>query len=204
MKKLLIGATTALVGLALFAGPSFAKTSHTVIGKEVNASVCNQSLPPVVNIKYSVTNDADSGTLGNVWAFDNYNKTVQVWPQTDGSFCAVVKYMGQFVTNAGDSPQAATTDGTVGAGVQGTFEGGYIGTFSGVLNNGLQTNGDLGLYDYSCDLAYNCPGIFNWLNEYFPGNTNFAQSFWGWNYQAGSNGSWANVSTGNSGDITVN
>ncbi len=205
MKNLI---TKIAIGAAIFvaaAVPTFAKTSHTNVGKEVNASACNQSLPPVVNITYSVINDADSGTLGNVWANDNYIKTVQVWPQGNGTFCAVVRYEGQFVTYAGSSPGAAyDTGGTVGAGVQGTLTGGYTATFTGTLADGLQTTGDLGLKDYACGQSYTCPGLYDWLSIYFPNNAGFTDSYWGWNYQTGNNGSWVNAISGNNGDITGN
>jgi hypothetical protein len=169
----------------------------------LSASQCNPSGGPVLNITFKVTRDADSGTAGNVWAFDNYNKKVQVWQQADGTFCAIVKYEGRFVTVAGPSPQAATTNGTVGAGVTGAFEGGYTALFDGTLKPGLQTKGNIGTFDYACDTSSNCT-YFDWVSAYFAGNTTFSQPSWAWTYHAGNNGTWVNASTGNLGDITGN
>jgi hypothetical protein len=205
MKRLLVAGLTGAMLLSFLALPAVAAPSnHTNFGANLNASQCNSNGSPVLNITFKVTKDADSGTLGNVWAFDNYNKKVQVWPQSDGTFCAVVKYEGKFVTLAGPSPQAATTGGTVGAGVTGTFEGGYIASFDGTLNSGLKTKGNIGTFNFDCDTSYNCPGLFDWVSVYFSGNSYFNQPYWAWNYHGSKNGSWVNASTGNSGDITGN
>lgn len=207
MKKLVIAILFAGV-LSLFVAimPTFAAPvpDHTNFGQQLNASQCNDGGAPVINVTFSVTNDADSGTLGNAWAYDAYNKRVQVWRQADGTYCAVVKYQGKFVTLAGPSPNAAVTGGQVGTGVKGTFEGGYIATFDGMLQSGLQTRGNLGSFNYACDTHFNCPGLFDWVDTYFSGVTTFNQPYWAWNYHAGNNGSWVNASTGNQGDITGN
>ena len=190
-----------VLSLALLGTANAASSVHTNFGQQLNASQCDTSGKPIVNVTFKVTNDADSGVAGNVWANDNYNKKVQVWQQTDASFCSIVKYEGQFVTYAGPSPQ---NTGTVGAGVNGTFEGGYQATFDGTFAPSLKTNGNIGSYDYACNGTFTCPGAFDWVGAYFTGNTYFNQPYWAWNYHAGNNGSWVNASTGNSGDITGN
>lgn len=201
MKKLLIGITSAAAGLALFAIPVIAAPSvHTNFGQQLNASQCNTSGKPVVNVTYKVINDTDSGLFGN-WATDNYNKKIQVWDQGNGTFCAIVKYQGQFVTTGPLSPQNGVP---LSAGVKGAFEGGYQATFDGTFTPSLKTNGNLPSVDYSL-------GGFDWVGAYFTGNTTFDQPYWAWNYHAGNNGSWVNACTGpdaacpgNSGDITGN
>ncbi len=202
MKKLLIGVTSVVAGLTLFATTILAAPQ----GQNLNASQCNTNSAPVVDITFKVTNDSDSGTLGNVWANDNYNKHVQVWDQGSGNYCATVKYAGQFVTYKGPSPQAVTTSGTVGAGVKGAFEGGYQATFKGVLQSGLKTNGNIGTFDYKCNGTYTCPGAYDWVAAYFgpTADTTFAQPYWSWTYHGGNNGTWVNASTVNLGDITGN
>jgi hypothetical protein len=196
---------TAAAAFVLFAVPALAAPSvHRNVGQELNAAQCNSGGSPVLNVTYKVVRDADSGIGGNAWAYDNYTKRIQVWQQPDGTFCAVEKTQGQFVTTAGQSPGYAYTGGYVDAGVKGTFEGGYTATFSGQLNTDLQAKGNIGTVDYNCDTSFNCPGYFDWLTTYFGSlaSATFSYNFWGWNYHAGKNGSWVNASTGNSGDIT--
>ncbi|TAL69034.1 MAG: hypothetical protein EPN88_06870 [Bacteroidetes bacterium] len=206
IKKFLAGAATSAVMFAAMAIPAFAAPSvHTNFGQQVNAAQCNTTGAPILNVTFKVINDADSGTTRPVWAFDSFNRRLQVWEQTDGTFCAIAKYQGQFVTIAGDSPGAAyDIGGTVGDGVKGTVEGGYTANFDGTFTPTLPTKGNLGTYNYACDTLGNCPGAFDWISAYFTGNTTFNQPYWAWNYHAGNNGSWVNASTGNSGDITGN
>src|SRR3989344_8667242 len=74
----------------------------------------------VLNIKHKVTNDEDSGNVG-YWALDNYNKQVQVWQVSDGTFYAVARYAGDWQTFAGaKSPGAGTVQGNDASG---TFQG---------------------------------------------------------------------------------
>ena len=131
-------------------------------------------------------------------AVDNYTKKVQVWAQADGTFYAIVKYQGQFVTKAGASPQAAPTGGTVVAGIKGTFEGGYQASFRRNICS------DVADQWQSRNNMITATTPFDWVGAYFTGNTAFDQPYWAWNYHAGKNGSWVNASTGNLGDITGN
>ncbi|MCL4397550.1 hypothetical protein M1403_00810 [Patescibacteria group bacterium] len=198
MKKILIGVASAAIGLAMFAVPAFAAPSvHTNFGQTVNASSCNTSSAPVVNVTYKVTNNADSGVVPPVWATDNYTKRLQIWQQANGTFCAIAKYQGQFVTNGAGSPE---TGETLAAGVQGAFEGGYTAFFDGTLNSSpsYPTHGNIGTFDFSSGPS------FDWIGTYFTGYTDFKLPYWAWNYHAGNNGSWVNASTGNHGDITGN
>jgi len=211
IKKLLVGTAAGALMLGAFAASAFAAPSvHTNFGSTLNAGTCNTNGSPVVNISFKVTNDNDSGTTGNNWANDNYNKSVQAWQQVDGSYCAIVKYQGQFVTYAGASPNAGEpgyTGDTVGAGVKGAFEGGYQATFNGTLSSGLQTKGNIGSFNFNCDPTTSvCPGQYDWVGAYFgpTADTTFNEAYWAWNYHAGNNGSWVNASTGNQGDITGN
>jgi len=203
MKKSLILSVAVLA--LLFAG-QVAATPHLDWGSQVSAAQCNMGgAKLVINVVQQVTNDADSGVAGNVWAFDSFNRQIQVWQLTDGTFCANLKYQGSFVTNAGTSPGGT---GTVGAGVMGTFEGGYTtGVFSATLTPGNnRTKGSIGTADYGCDVNYNCPGYVNWTTRYFNSGAGVSlpTTWWGWTYHAGDNGAWVNASSGNSGDITGN
>lgn len=191
IKKFLIGSAVGALMLGSLSVSAFAASQ----GKNLNASKCDNSGKPVVNITYKIVNDEDSGVAQNPWATDNYNKKVQVWDQGDGSFCAIVKYEGQFVTLGPKSPQNGDL---LSAGIKGTFEGGYQATFNGTFDPGAsKTNGNLGTFDQQA-------GGFNYLAAYFPDYTAFAQPYWSWTYHAGNNGTWVNAVSGNSGDITGN
>lgn len=194
IKKFFVGVSASAIMLGSMAVPAFAAPAvHTNFGAQLNSSQCNTSGKPVVNVTYKVTNDTDSGLFGN-WATDNYNKSVKVWDQGSGEFCAVVKYQGQFITTGPLSPQNGAP---LSAGVKGTFEGGYQANFDGTFTPTLKANGNLPSVDYSL-------GGFDWVGAYFSGNTTFDQPYWAWNYHAGNNGSWVNASTGNLGDIIGN
>lgn len=194
IKKFLVGGAASAVMFGTLAISAFAAPSvHTNFGAQLNSSKCDTSEKPVVNVTYKVINDLDSGLAGN-WATDNYNKSIKVWQQSDGTNCAIVKYQGQFVTFAGPSPE---NTGTVGAGVTGAFEGGYQANFDGTYTPGsYKAQGNLGTFDYIGGPS------FDWVSAYFPDNSTFDLPYWAWNYHAGNNGSWVNASTGNSGDIT--
>jgi hypothetical protein len=75
----------------------------------------------------------DSGTCGNNWADDTYNRHFTVFQnKDDGSLLVVEQFKdGSFGTRAGSSPGACnnppTNDGgTVAAGVQGSFHGYFV------------------------------------------------------------------------------
>jgi hypothetical protein len=85
---------------------------------------------------YTTTNDPDSGTCGNDWATDSFDRHLTVFQKDDGSLLVVEQFKdGSFVTPApaSDQPQAkwspggcqnsATPQGTVKDGVTGNFHG---------------------------------------------------------------------------------
>jgi len=159
----------------------------------------------VVNVTQRIINDADSGLAG-YWAFDAYNRHIQVWQTATNTFCTIVSYNGTFTTVAGFSPQ---NTGTVAAGIQGNFRGGYLATFTGTLlaTPTKPTSGNLGTVDYACVLSSSntvatCPGYQDWTTFYFSSLTGWTENQWGWIYTTEANGTWVNASTGNLGDIT--
>jgi len=194
IKKLVMSSVIGAIALGISAFPAFAAPSvHLNIGSFVNAGQGDTTGQQVLNISYKIYNDPDSGFYGN-WATDSFNKRVQVWQQTDGTYCGVAKYDGQFVTTGPNSPQNGVS---LSAGIKGTFEGGYVANFDGTLNSGHKTNGYLGAFDQST-------GGFDWLGTYFSSNTFFKYPNWAWVYHAGNNGSWVNAATSSFGDITGN
>lgn len=82
----------------------------------------------------------DSGTCGNDWAQDTFNRVFTVVTNADGTFRVVEDFKdANFVTVAGASPGAcetgANTGGTVKAGITGRFQGYFlIAVTGGSLN----------------------------------------------------------------------
>ncbi len=188
---------------SVFAGPP----ERLTFGKQVNASQCDPSGGKlVVNVVQRIVNTVDSGFGGNNWAFDDLTRQIQVWQMSANTFCAVLKYHGSWVTIAGRSPMNLTD---ISAGITGTFEGGYQSTlFTATLKDAplLPVRGNLGTFDYQCDVLGSCPGNFFWAEKYFDNIANFDLAWWGWVYHGGANGQWVNAidptaGPGSSGDI---
>jgi len=203
MKTLSVLVTMAcFLGLLMLGGQAMGGPSalHLNWGTEVNPGQCPDG-ELVINVTHKVTNDGDSGLAG-YWAYDNYNRHIQLWQLGEGTFCAVVRYLGSFTTIAGRSP--GDTD-EIAAGIKGTFEGGYRATITGTLKSDplYRTRGNIGAFDYGWDGHSNhgAHTPFSWLATYFDSYT-FAYDWWGWVYHGGGNGTWVNAVTGNQGDIT--
>lgn len=214
-KKLmaLAAVVAALLGLVIVVGQAMAAPDapHLNWGSEVNPGRCPGG-KLVINVTQRVINSLDSGTGGNWWAADNYERQIQVRQTGTDTFCAVVRYQGDFTTYAGPSPQ--NTD-TIAAGITGTFQGGYRMTITGSLLSApsWSTRGRIGVTDYACTWTDDgdgvfefgeetCSGAINWLDQYFSSGYSFAYDWWGWVYHGGRNGTWVNSSDGNQGDIT--
>ena len=203
MRKLVAVAT--VMGLMCFLASQAMAGPRLNYGQNLAAAKCSPSSANkmVLNVVFQVTNDVDSGVVGNYWAVDSYMKHVQVWDMGNDTYCVSVKYDGSFVTVQGPSPNGTTT---VGAGVAGTMEGGYTGLITGgAFSPGTQrTKGNIGTKDYACSTTDGaCSSQFDWVATYFPGAT-LTMDYWGWIYHAGDNGTWVNASTGNDGDIIGN
>lgn len=208
MKKLAVLAIAAvflsilIIGGVATAGPSAPPTLNW--GSETNAGECGAG-KLVLNVTQTIVNDIDSGEDGNYWAYDNYNRHIQVWQVGTNAFCALVKYMGSFTSVAGSSP-GNTTD-VIAAGISGTMEGGYKATITGTLNASptYRTRGNIGVFNYGCDPSSgSCTGRVSWLDVYFS-SWSFPSGdldWWGWIYHGEPNGTWVNAVTGNLGDIT--
>jgi len=180
------------------------KASEFVAGPELVKNQCDAVGSPVINVTQKIAQSIDSGEAGNYWAFDDYNRTIKVWKQNDGTFCAVVGYEGKFDAQAGQTSPGNT--GVLTGSEDGNFKGGYRAVIGGVLkaNPDLPKKGTIGSVNYGCDLAGNCPGAFDWTAKYF--NTadvgfTFDYAWWGWEYHNTGKNVWVNSSEGNSGDI---
>jgi hypothetical protein len=132
----------------------------------------------------------------------NYSRHIQVWATSvEDTYCAVVSYHGRFDAQEGASSPGDT--GVLDGDEDGNMHGGYRAIITGdLLETPLwRTNGNVGSFDYMCELSNNCPGAVNWVDQYFYAGWGFAYEWWGWTYNAGNHGIWINSSDGNSGDI---
>ena len=167
MKALLIAA---LAGLTLAAQATSA-TSATPSTRNLGCGAGKV----VLNVRYHVLNDVDTGVEGNDWAFDNYQRVLRVVRKGPGRWCAGSTYTGTFTSIAGASPGGRTT---IPAGIRGTFNGASVTTFRATFTpNGAQVRGDLGTKDFACtsdDIKGQCAGTFDWLSTYFTSTNNFA------------------------------
>lgn len=179
-------------------------------GTEVNLDQCGPG-PLVINVTEKVVNSLDSGVL-SWWAYESYNRQIRVRQTSPSTFCAVVRYQGDFTTVGGPSPNG--TDSNIAAGIRGTFEGGYRATITGsLLSITSPTRGHVSVTDHQCTWTdsdsdgifdygeESCPGRIDWTAQYFS-LTGFNFDWWGWIYNTESNGTWVNAITGNQGDIT--
>jgi hypothetical protein len=146
----------------------------------------------------------DSGTCGNNWAEDTYDRHFTVHNNRDGTYTVVEQFKnGSFVTNAGPSPGACdTTDGSSGtlisAGKTGSMHGYEIITVAGT-----QISQDesciAGMPSAPCTTA-------GFISSHFAGASTVGTYFF--HYSAGAQGlsyhEWKNASEdrgGNHGDI---
>ncbi len=98
----------------------------------------------------------DSGTCGNDWAQDTFDRDFTVRSNGDGTYTVVEQFKnGSFVTNGGPSPGSCETNlgGTIAAGKTGTMHGYFI-----ISNVGPQTSNSpfcdaLGATNANCTTA---------------------------------------------------
>ncbi|MHB8643256.1 MAG: hypothetical protein ACYDA3_10270 [Gaiellaceae bacterium] len=189
--------------LATLAGVlAFAATTATAQARPYHEAACAKG-KALVDVHYTLLNDADSGFAGNAWAMDTIKRHLRIWQNDDGTYCAVAEDKGTFTTLAGPSPSGFST---VEAGITGKLKGGYVTTdFSGTFAPSYATHGDLGTFDLACDTSFNCPGVHPSPLSYFSTTSGFDLAQWGWLYRAGDHGTWLNalgVAAADSGDIT--
>jgi len=146
----------------------------------------------------------DSGTCGNDWAQDTFDRHFTVHNNGDGTFTVVEQFKdGSFVTSAGPSPGACdTTDGTP----PGTIPAGKTGAMHGyeiITVARMQTSQDAaciaGMPSAPCTTA-------GFISSHFAGTSTVGTYFF--HYSAGDQGlayhEWKNASSdrgGNHGDI---
>jgi hypothetical protein len=176
------------------------QASELLSQKEVSPKQCETKGNPVINVTQKLANTVDSGEGGNNWAFDNLNRQMKVYKESDNTFCVLVDNEGKFDSQAGQ--QSPGNTGVLTGNEDGTFKGGYRARVTGALKTtpDYKTQGNLGTVDYACTIAGACPGYTNWVDKYFSPGYTFSYEWWGWEYTY-KNLKWVNSSDGNSGDI---
>ncbi len=140
----------------------------------------------------------DSGTCGNSWAEDRFDRVFQVDTRAnpDGTYDVVERFeRGTFVTVAGPSPGGCDTDpgGTVAAGVEGRMQGSFEMIVVGVFNP------DAVCTDETCNTTA------GFVTTVFGPEATFTVPTFHLHYVAPGHGQWKNASAdrgGNRGDIT--
>lgn len=179
MKKLLIGLTSAAVGLVLFAAPTFATGDTVHYGPIASGST-------------------DSSTCGNDWAIDTFDRvfSVNTVQNLDGTYTVIEQFKnGTFVTIAGPSAGGCDTNpgGTVGDGIIGKMQGSFTIIVTG------------GTYNPSATCESGCGTTAGFVSTVFGGAATYDVPSFIFNYNAGKFGQWKNASAdygGNHGDIT--
>ena len=141
----------------------------------------------------------DSGTCGNFWADDSFDREfmAQTSPSRDGTFSVVEQFKrGTFVTLAGASPGGCETNpgGTVEAGVTGKLHGTFVMTISGGVFN-----------PFAVCTAASCGTTADFVATVYGPGASFEIPTFAFEYVAPHNGHWKNASAdrgGNHGDIT--
>ena len=142
----------------------------------------------------------DSGTCGNEWATDTFDRhyEVSVTPNVDGTYSVTEQFKnGAFVTNTGASPGGCDTNpgGTVAAGVTGKMHGSFEIVVTG------------GIFDPDETCATGCNTTTGFIAKVFGPDATYGVPTFSFHYSAGNNGEWKNASPdrgGNHGDITGN
>jgi hypothetical protein len=204
VRRIIVLAAVA-AGLAL-AGAALGAPGPRLDRRDISARQCTTGgrAKQVVDVLYTLKNDADSGFGGNYWADDTILRHLRIWSEADSTYCVQVADVGAFVTYAGTSPSGTST---VSAGVRGILDGGYItSSVVGTFAPTLATHGYLGTYDLQCDSSGSCPGAsISWASYFGSVMSSDAFAQWGWIYRAGRHGTWLNqddVAAAASGDIT--
>ena len=140
----------------------------------------------------------DSGTCGNDWANDSYDRffKANTSPNPDGTYTVVEEFKkGTFVTIAGPSPGACESGiAVVGPGVTGKFEG----SFTIVVTGGSFNPNAV------CTVA-TCGTTGGFITTVYGPTATYDVPTFLFHYSAGRNGEWKNASAdrgGNHGDIT--
>ena len=138
----------------------------------------------------------DSGTCGNNWATDTFNRffRVSTVQNPNGTYNVTEEYRaGSFETIAGSSPGACESGSDSGATVGDGIKGKFSGTLTIIVSGGT----------YNAD-AKPGPGTTtaSFVSDVFGTAATYDTPAFSFEYSTKNNGNWTNSSAGNSGDIT--
>ena len=111
----------------------------------------------------------DSGTCGNDWAMDTFQRRFTVEQNADGTFALGETFKGTFVTVAGPSPGGCETSSPHGSIVSAGVDGRFAGFFHGTVYGGTY-NPD------GCSSAAACSTTHAFLNSVFGPTATFSCS----------------------------
>lgn len=140
----------------------------------------------------------DSGTCGNDWATDSFDRffRANTTRNPDGTYTVVEEFKkGSFVTNAGPSPGGCETNpgGTVAAGLTGKMDGSFTIIVTG------------GTFNPSASCATGCDTTAGFVATVYGAAATYDTPIYLFHYNANNNGDWKNASAdrgGDRGDIT--
>lgn len=191
IKKFLVGASAGALLLAATAVPAFA------------AGNPNSILPAVKIYGPFASSSPDSGTCGNDWANDTFDRffRVNTNPNPDDTYTVVEQFKnGTFTTVEGASPGACETNpgGTLAAGITGTLTGDFIITVSG------------GTFNPGADCSVDCNTTAGFIHTVFGSSASYDVFTFAFNYSSSDQSlllrTWRNASAnrgGNLGDIAT-
>jgi hypothetical protein len=163
----------------------------------LGANAWGTHLPATQHFGPYASNSPDSGTCGNTWANDLFNRVyaVKTVPNADGTYNVVEQFKkGTFTTLAGPSPGACDTN--PGGTLSGTVTGKMQGSFTIVVSAGA--------YNPSATCALPCYTA-DFVATFFGASATYNVTSYDIKYNARKHGNWKNASPdkgGNSGDIT--
>jgi hypothetical protein len=195
---------TLSLGLLFAYAPFAYATPQLDWGTQLNAAQCGKG-KLVINLVQNVTNNPDSGQAGNVWAYENFTRQIQVWNITKtgdavATYCAIVRYEGNFTGIEAQTSPGQT--GTLNGDEMGDFQGGFRAIIQGSFAISAPTKGFIGTVDCEFSTDFCIGHVSDWTTLYFSQPvSSFDLVWWGWIYHGGQYGTWVNAITGNTGDI---
>lgn len=148
------------------------------------------------HIEVHTTNNPDSGTCGNNWALDSFDRTFTV-KSSDPNTIQESFDNAKFVTVAGQSPDSCQLGNThtVGLGIHGSFTGEEtVVVTGGTFNPKAQ-----------CSKTTPCNSTTAFVQLFYGAHATWTSPSFEFNYDAEESGHWQNASAdegGNTGDIT--
>jgi hypothetical protein len=203
-KRILYAVIVFMLTVATVSLPSvLADDAHSGAGSQLNPASCGSTQKSIINVSQKVVNDPDSGTKGNVWAYDNFTRHIQIWETASNTFCAIAWYEGRFIAQKGQTSPGGTA--ILADNATGEFEAGFRTTIIGTLlaSPSAPTKGFIGKTDCERPTSSSCTGyVQSWTTLYFSSVTTFTLNSWGWTHHNDC-GTWVNAITGTNGDIGV-